>query len=118
MQAPSQPVKLWNNKAEQDKYDKHAGKRLRHGEVRVAVTLQFLVGLVDLCKGNSDRLRSRLISFTTVDLFAIIKMLDKLEQAYIRDAVTAKEYEPACERLISQYKTLYETMRELVSMRH
>eukprot|EP00884_Botryococcus_braunii_P007991 jgi/Botrbrau1/17193/Bobra.0157s0082.1 len=70
--AVNQPIKLWNNKTEQDKYDKHA------------------------------------------DLFAIIKMLEKLERAYIRDAVTAKDYEPACERLISQYKTLYETMRTLV----
>lgn len=57
-----------------------------------------------------------LTSVKLVDLFAIIKMLDKLEQAYIRDAVSAKDYEPACEKLISQYKTLYETMRELVSM--
>lgn len=32
MQPTSQPVKLWSNKAEQDKYDKHAGKRLDMGE--------------------------------------------------------------------------------------
>jgi hypothetical protein len=48
------------------------------------------------------------------DLFSIIKMTEKLERSYVRDAVTAKDYEPACEKLISQYRTLSESMRPAV----
>jgi len=48
------------------------------------------------------------------DLFAILKTTEKLERAYVRDAVSAKEYEPACEKLIGQFKTLYSTIKEQV----
>jgi len=48
------------------------------------------------------------------DLFAIFKTTEKLERAYVRDAVSSKEYEPACQKLIGQYKTLWETLRDTV----
>ena len=47
-------------------------------------------------------------------MYAIFKTTEKLERAYVRDAVTAKEYEPACQKLIGQYKTLWETLRDTV----
>ena len=48
------------------------------------------------------------------DLYAIIKTTEKLERSYVRDAMTAKDYEPACQRLIAHYKTLWETVKESV----
>mgnify|MGYP001838029103 CR=1 FL=1 len=39
------------------------------------------------------------------DLYAIIKTVEHLEKAYVKDAVTAEEYEPACTKLIAQYRT-------------
>ena len=52
--------------------------------------------------------------YHAADLFAIFKTTEKLERAYVRDAVTSKEYEPACQKLIGQYKTLWETLRDTV----
>lgn len=46
------------------------------------------------------------------DLYAIIKTIEKLERAYVRDAVTAKDYEPASQKLLSQYRTLWDTVRD------
>lgn len=48
--------------------------------------------------------RERYESLAT--LFGIVVALDYLERAYVRDAVTAAEYSPACTRLLSQYKTM------------
>jgi hypothetical protein len=48
------------------------------------------------------------------DLYAIIKTTEKLERAYVRDLITAQEYEPACQKLIAQFKTLWSSMRETV----
>ena len=52
----------------------------------------------------------------SADLFAILKSTEKLERAYVRDAISAKEYEPLCSKLIGQYKTLYESLRDQVSV--
>jgi len=49
------------------------------------------------------------------DLFAIIKATEKLERAYVRDDVTAADYEGACEKLIAQFKVLWGSMRDAVS---
>jgi ESCRT-I complex subunit VPS28 len=48
------------------------------------------------------------------DLFAIIKTTEKLEKAYVRDVVSAKEYEPACTKLIAQFRTLKTALRDTV----
>ncbi|CAK0784930.1 hypothetical protein CVIRNUC_008135 [Coccomyxa viridis] len=48
------------------------------------------------------------------DLFAIVKTTEKLERAYVRDAISAKDYEPLCEKLIAQFRTLWETLRDMV----
>ncbi len=50
------------------------------------------------------------------DLFAILKATEKLERAYVRDAISAKDYEPACEKLIAQFKTLWESLRDTVGL--
>ena len=51
---------------------------------------------------------------TAPDLFAILKTTEKLERAYVRDAICAKDYEPACEKLIAQFKTLWDSLRDTV----
>lgn len=48
------------------------------------------------------------------DLYAILKCTEKLERAYVRDGVTAKEYEGQCEKLIAQFKMLWGSMKETV----
>ncbi|KAJ3191751.1 Vacuolar protein-sorting-associated protein 28 [Irineochytrium annulatum] len=39
------------------------------------------------------------------ELFSILVVTEALEKAYIRDAVSAQEYTPACKKLIAQFKT-------------
>jgi len=39
------------------------------------------------------------------DLYAIIKTVEHLEKAYVKDAIPAEQYEPACTKLIAQYRT-------------
>ncbi|PSC72086.1 vacuolar sorting-associated 28-like protein 2-like [Micractinium conductrix] len=48
------------------------------------------------------------------DLFAILKTTEKLERAYVRDAISVKEYEPACLKLIGQFRTLWDSLRSSV----
>ena len=51
------------------------------------------------------------------DLYAIIKTTEKLERAFVRDAIGAEEYEEACGRLIGQFKVLWSSMKDSVRMR-
>ena len=46
------------------------------------------------------------------DLFAIIKTVEKLEKAYVRDAVRPEEYESACLDLLAKFKTLRTALRD------
>lgn len=39
------------------------------------------------------------------DLYAIIKTMEHLEKAYVKDAISAEAYTPACTKLIAQYRT-------------
>lgn len=48
------------------------------------------------------------------DLYAIFKTTEKLERAYVRDAISSKDYEPACQKLIGQYKTLWDSIKDTV----
>lgn len=48
------------------------------------------------------------------DLYAIIKTTEKLERAYVRDAVSPDLYEQACERLIQQFKVLWGSLKAAV----
>lgn len=51
------------------------------------------------------------IKHASTDLYAILKCTEKLERSYVRDAISARDYEPACRRLIAQYRTLWETVK-------
>jgi hypothetical protein len=46
------------------------------------------------------------------DLYALIKTVEKLEKAYVRDAVGSAEYEAACLDLIAKFKTLRTALRD------
>ncbi|KAI5068170.1 hypothetical protein GOP47_0016515 [Adiantum capillus-veneris] len=48
------------------------------------------------------------------DLFTIIKTTEKLEKAYVRDVISPAEYEPACTKLIAQFKTLWKSLKDTV----
>jgi ESCRT-I complex subunit VPS28 len=48
------------------------------------------------------------------DLYAILKCTEKLERAYVRDGVTAKDYEAQCEKLIAQFRMLWGSMKQTV----
>lgn len=48
------------------------------------------------------------------DLFAILKCTEKLERAYVRDGINAKDYEAQCEKLIAQFRMLWGSMKETV----
>ncbi|KAG1671620.1 hypothetical protein FOA52_006851 [Chlamydomonas sp. UWO 241] len=48
------------------------------------------------------------------DLFAIIKATEKLERAYVRDAIKSDEYEVACEKLIQQFRVLAGSLKSVV----
>ncbi|KAF5387563.1 hypothetical protein D9757_006509 [Collybiopsis confluens] len=65
-------------------------------------TLFSLDEEVRLYKTNAER--EKYSSLAT--LFGIISAIHYLENAYLRDSITAAEYSPACSRLLSQYKTM------------
>ncbi len=64
---------------------------------------------------NSSRGLCSAESWCFADLFAIVKTTEKLERAYVRDTISAKDYELLCEKLIAQFRTLWETLRDTVS---
>jgi len=39
------------------------------------------------------------------DLYSIIKTVEHLERAFIRDSISSADYNPACSKLIAQFKT-------------
>ncbi len=48
------------------------------------------------------------------DMYAIIKATEKLERAYVRDAISPDAYEQACGRLIAQFKVLWGSLKSQV----
>lgn len=45
------------------------------------------------------------------EVYSIIKTLQALEKAYIKDSITAKEYTGACSRLLAQYKAAFKQIQ-------
>mmetsp|Transcript_29059 Transcript_29059/g.48787 ORF Transcript_29059/g.48787 Transcript_29059/m.48787 type:complete len:217 (-) Transcript_29059:395-1045(-) len=45
------------------------------------------------------------------EFFALIKTVDRLEKAFMRDHISAKEYESSCRNMILQFKTLMGTLQ-------
>ncbi|RGB39251.1 VPS28 domain-containing protein [Rhizophagus diaphanus] len=66
---------------------------------------------VRLYTNNKDREKYENLA----DLYAIIVTMEHLEKAYVRDSVTADEYTQACARLIAQYKTALNLVRDSVT---
>jgi ESCRT-I complex subunit VPS28 len=63
---------------------------------------------------NDKRERELLESYA--DLYAIIRATEKLERAYVRDLVSAADYETECLKLISQFNTLSSSLAGLVTI--
>nr|CAB3267632.1 vacuolar protein sorting-associated protein 28 homolog [Phallusia mammillata] len=49
------------------------------------------------------------------ELYSIIKTLQALEKAYVKDALTAKDYTGACSKLLEQYKVAFRQVKNEVS---
>eukprot|EP00252_Welwitschia_mirabilis_P012613 TRINITY_DN2785_c0_g1_i1.p1 TRINITY_DN2785_c0_g1~~TRINITY_DN2785_c0_g1_i1.p1 ORF type:complete len:214 (+),score=24.64 TRINITY_DN2785_c0_g1_i1:211-852(+) len=61
---------------------------------------------------NDKREREMYDNFA--DLYAIIRTTEKVEKAYVRDAISPKEYETECTKLIAQFKTLRNSLKDTV----
>lgn len=61
---------------------------------------------------NDKREREMFDNFA--ELFAIIKATERLEKAYVRDIISAQEYELECQKLIAHFKTLASTLKDTV----
>lgn len=51
---------------------------------------------------------------SSADLYAIIQTIEKLDRAYTSGWVDDTPYTTACQRLLGQYKTLYDALRDKV----
>ncbi|PKI43642.1 vacuolar protein sorting-associated protein 28 homolog 2 [Punica granatum] len=61
---------------------------------------------------NDKRERDMYENFS--ELYAIIRATEKVEKAYIRDIITPSEYELECQKLITHYRTLASTLKDIV----
>lgn len=61
---------------------------------------------------NDKRERDMYENFA--ELYAIIRATEKLEKAYIRDIIPPSEYEIECQKLITHFKTLTSTLRDII----
>eukprot|EP00245_Coleochaete_scutata_P007543 TRINITY_DN22995_c0_g1_i1.p1 TRINITY_DN22995_c0_g1~~TRINITY_DN22995_c0_g1_i1.p1 ORF type:complete len:230 (-),score=52.33 TRINITY_DN22995_c0_g1_i1:523-1161(-) len=48
------------------------------------------------------------------NLYAIIKTTEKLEKAFVRSTISEADYEPACLNLITQFRSLRNSIKEMV----
>ena len=48
---------------------------------------------------------------TMADLYAVINTIQCLEKAYIKDAITPKEYTGACSKLLVQFKAAFKMVQ-------
>ena len=107
-------MRLYSNKKEREAFENFAGAHVAH----------CCSGLADSAPQHGSALRCHPVPTSETlpvpdlpaDLFAILKTTEKLERAYVRDAISAKDYEPGCQKLIGQFKTLWESLRDEVGM--
>jgi hypothetical protein len=107
-------VRLWANAKEEEKYENLAGGtscQLLQGQAATAAAASMRT--FPHTAEHASRMPCRQLA--PADLFAIIKCTEKLERAYVRDGISAQDYESACEKLIAQYKVLWGSMRDAVS---
>jgi len=88
-------VKLWTDKAGQAHVE-DCQSALPHARALCVLSAARRGG-----GGGGAHARAR------AGLFAILKAVEHLENAYIQDWVRPEEYEQQCDRLISQYRALY-----------
>eukprot|EP00123_Amoebidium_parasiticum_P012408 comp21333_c0_seq1/m.29232 comp21333_c0_seq1/g.29232 ORF comp21333_c0_seq1/g.29232 comp21333_c0_seq1/m.29232 type:complete len:288 (-) comp21333_c0_seq1:343-1206(-) len=74
------------------------------------VSTAHLMQEVKLYKNNQEREKYD----NMADLFAIVQTTEHLEKAYIKDSITPREYTPACEKLIAQFKTCMNLLKDEV----
>ncbi|PRP83112.1 hypothetical protein PROFUN_09791 [Planoprotostelium fungivorum] len=67
--------------------------------------------VVKLADNNREREKYDNIA----DLYSIIKTVEALEKAYVRDAVSFEDYKRQCSRLITQFKTAQNVTREHIT---
>jgi hypothetical protein len=103
-------VKLWASSKEQEKYENLAGAPVGASTRSACMLRRSLAMQPNLTTTSSPPSPPH----HPPDLFAIIKATEKLERAYVRDDVTAGDYEGACEKLIAQFKVLWGSMRDAV----
>lgn len=103
-------VKLYNSKQEREVVEQYAGA---HANREGVCNLTCLMSAAWHWHKCSDQAIPHCVRFTA-DLFAILKTTEKLERAWTRDLISAKEYEPLCAKLIAQFKTLWSTLRDSV----
>ncbi|KAK1667957.1 hypothetical protein QYE76_056116 [Lolium multiflorum] len=60
--------------------------------------------------------RERELLESLADLYAIIRATEKLERAYVRDLVSAADYEADCLKLISQFNSLSSSLAGVVTI--
>lgn len=70
-----------------------------HGSLSARISLDEEVKLADSA-GERDLIDS------LAEIYGIIRTLDGLEKAYIKDAVTESEYTEMCSKLLKQYKSI------------
>eukprot|EP00741_Cyanophora_paradoxa_P015202 tig00020850_g14673.t1 len=47
------------------------------------------------------------------DLYSLLRTLELLEKAYTRDAIAQKDYAPACQKMISQYRASQQAFQQV-----
>jgi ESCRT-I complex subunit VPS28 len=70
-----------------------------HGSLSARINLDEEVKLAESA-GERDLIDS------LAEIYSIIRTLDGLEKAYIKDAVTESEYTEMCSKLLKQYKSI------------
>jgi ESCRT-I complex subunit VPS28 len=70
-----------------------------HGSLSARINLDEEVKLAESA-GERDLIDS------LAEIYSIIRTLDGLEKAYIKDAVTESEYAEMCSKLLKQYKSI------------
>lgn len=118
---PQAEVKLYHNKKEQALYESYAGALgprpwCVYGERAGGSCRNLLFLCVHAAAHAPDCLLAGLAwpGHIAADLYAIIKTTEKLERAFVRDAIKAEDYEDACGRLIGQFKVLWSSMKDTV----
>ena len=91
-------------------YSNHAERTYVEDCASAILPITASIRQLDWCSGRDDHLvhapSSRIQC--TADLFGLLKAMELLETAWIRDNVDADDYQRLCQRLISQKRLLFD----------